>query len=509
LVAKQVQKEYDCNNDKMVEYLAEVRRLEKFFDGFEVRYVPRLDNRDADHLAWIVSSRAPTPPDVILERPAKPLVEEIEPSEDTGFMVIDGPDQQSGCDWMSQIKSYLENRPLADDDVEIERIARKSRMYHLIDGVLYRQGANGMMMRCISKGEGIQLLRGIHSGVCGAHSSWRSIVGKAFRHGFYWPTAKDDAMEIVAKCRDCQFFQKQTTKHANPLRPSDISWPFAIWGIDIVGILPRAPGGFRFLFVRVDTFTKWMEATPVVNITQEVAVKFLQSIIYRFDIPKRVLTDNGTQFKGAKFSKCCADFGIDHQPSSAAHPETNGQVERTNGLLLQGMKIRMFQDMEARGRNWHKELPSVFWALRTNINRATRDTPFNPVYGAEAVLPPEIYLKSARVVQFNEEDQDESRQLDANLLEERRNTTLSNVRKYQEAVKKYYNKSVVQRELNVGDLVLKKDIRTKDQHKFSTPWEGPFIIVDVAAPGAYVLAEVDGDMLPNTWNADQLRKYYV
>jgi rhodanese-related sulfurtransferase len=124
-------------------------------------------------------------------------------------------------------------------------------------------------------------------------------------------------------------------------------------------------------------------------------------------------------------------------------------------------------------------------------------------------LPPEIYLKSARVAQFNEEDQDESRQLDANLLEERHNTTLSDVRKYQEALQKYYNKRVVQRELNVGDLVLKKDIRTKDKHKFSTPWEGPFIIMDVAAPGAYVLAEVDDDMLPNTWNADQLHKYYV
>jgi hypothetical protein len=61
-----------------------------------------------------------------------------------------------------------------------------------------------------------------------------------------------------------------------------------------MGILPTAPGGFRFLFVGVDTFTKWMEATPVVNITQEAAVKFLQSIIHRFDVPKRVLTDNGT-----------------------------------------------------------------------------------------------------------------------------------------------------------------------------------------------------------------------
>jgi hypothetical protein len=63
--------------------------------------------------------------------------------------------------------------------------------------------------------------------------------------------------------------------------------------------------------------------------------------------------------------------------------------------------------------------------------------------------------------------------------------------------------------LNIGDLVVKKDVRTKNKHKFSSPWEGPFIIVEVAALGAYVLTKVDGAILPNTWNTDQLRKYYV
>jgi hypothetical protein len=68
---------------------------------------------------------------------------------------------------------------------------------------------------------------------------------------------------------------------------------------------------------------------------------------------------------------------------------------------------------------------------------------------------------------------------------------------------------MVQRELNIGDLVLKKDIQTKDKYKFSTLWEEPFIIVDIATPGASMLAEVDGVMLPNKWNASQLHKYYV
>jgi transposase InsO family protein len=73
-------------------------------------------------------------------------------------------------------------------------------------------------------------------------------------------------------------------------------------------------------------FTKWMDAMPVVNITQEAAVKFLQSIIYMFGIPIRVLTDNKTQFKGAKFVRCYVDFDIHHQPSSASYPQMNGQV---------------------------------------------------------------------------------------------------------------------------------------------------------------------------------------
>jgi hypothetical protein len=121
---------------------------------------------------------------------------------------------------------FLDNQPPSDDNAEIERTARKSKMYHLIDVVLYRRCANGMMIKCIFREEDIQLLQDIHSSICGSHSSWCSIIDKAFRHGFYWPTTKDDVMDVITKCKDCQFFQKQTMKSANPLRPIDLSWPF-------------------------------------------------------------------------------------------------------------------------------------------------------------------------------------------------------------------------------------------------------------------------------------------
>jgi hypothetical protein len=155
----------------MAEYIAEVRRMEKFFDGFEVWYVPHLDNHDADHLAWIASSRAPTPSDVIIEKLSMPSVKSAESTSEADLMVIDEPEQEPAYDWMHLIRMFLENHPPSDDIVEVERIVRKSKQYHLIDGILFWRGVNGTIMKCISRKEDIQLLRDIHSDLCGSHSS--------------------------------------------------------------------------------------------------------------------------------------------------------------------------------------------------------------------------------------------------------------------------------------------------------------------------------------------------
>jgi hypothetical protein len=117
-----------------------------------------LDNRDADHLSWIASSRAPTPPDAIVEKLSKPSVKPAEPTRDAigqDLMVINEPEQEVAYDWIHSIKMFLENQPPSDDNAEVERIARKLKQYHMIDGVLFQQGANGTMMKCISREEGI------------------------------------------------------------------------------------------------------------------------------------------------------------------------------------------------------------------------------------------------------------------------------------------------------------------------------------------------------------------
>jgi hypothetical protein len=129
------------NYDKMANYLEEVHRMEKFFDRFEVRYVPRLDNCDVDHLAWIASSRRPTLPDVIFEKLSKPSVKPAEENIEAANpnqLVIDEPEHELAYAWMNPIRMFLDNPPPSDNNTEVECIACKSKMYHLIDGVLYR-----------------------------------------------------------------------------------------------------------------------------------------------------------------------------------------------------------------------------------------------------------------------------------------------------------------------------------------------------------------------------------
>jgi hypothetical protein len=103
-------------------------------------------------------------------------------------------------------------------------------------------------------------------GACGHHAAPRALVGNAFRQGFYWPTAVAEATRIVRSCQGCQFYARQTHLPAQALQTIPIAWPFAVWGLDLVGPLQKAPGGFSHLLVAIDKFSKWIEVRPLTSI---------------------------------------------------------------------------------------------------------------------------------------------------------------------------------------------------------------------------------------------------
>nr|CAB3498769.1 unnamed protein product [Digitaria exilis] len=479
LVIKQVNKDWNRNHKDMDAYCEEVRKLEKHFLGIEFHHVERDYNVAADVLSKLGSSIAEVPSGVFVNEISKPSISAAAISDDTTstseVMLIDAA-------WCAPIIDYILHDRLPAEKAEAQQIARRSKSYIIIGDTLYRRGArSGALMKCVSQQEGVNILEEIHAGECGNHAASRAIVGKAFRAGFYWPTALHDAEEIVRHCKGCQYFAHHSHQSAHKIKMIPPSWPFACWGLDMIGKLPRAPGGFEYCFVAIDKFSKWIEVFPVVKPTSEKAVQFLQELILRFEIPHQIITDLGTTFTGNKFWDYCEDRNIEVSYASVAHPRANGQVERANGMLLDGLKARMERTLKKAEGRWMKELFPVVWGLRSQPSKATGQSPFFLVYGSEAVLPVDVMHGAPRIEEFQEAIADEQRMLEVDAAEEVRLAALLHNAAY----------------LQVG------------HSKLTSPWDGPFIVSKVLKPGTYRLQTEDGVDLPNPWNVEHLRKFYA
>jgi hypothetical protein len=119
--------------------------------------------------------------------------------------------------------------------------------------------------------------------------------------------------------------------------------------------------------------------------------------------------------------------GIELQFTSVAHPQTNGQVEKANGIIYNGIKKRLLTPLEKARHTWVDELPNILWIIRTTPNTTTQETPFFLVHGAEAVLPIEIEHNSPRVAEYNEETSQKALEDDVDALDEARDEVLSRV----------------------------------------------------------------------------------
>jgi hypothetical protein len=211
---------------------------------------------------------------------------------------------------------------------------------------------------------------------------------------------------------------------------------------------------------------------------------------------------------GRKFLEFCDKFHIRVDWAAVVHPQTNGQVERTNGMILKGLKPRIFDRLNKSDRKWLQELPAVVWSLRTTPSRATRFTQFFLVYGAEAILPTDFEYGSPRVRGYDEGANQRAREDLLDQLDEARIVDLMHSARYQQALRHYQARKVRRRDFSEGGLVLRLRQDNRGRHKLSPPWEGPYIVVKVLKPDTYKLANEDGEELTNACNIQQLRCCY-
>ena len=285
--------------------------------------------------------------------------------------------------WMTAYQRYLADEILPFDPDEARKIKKNSSKYTMIDGKLFKNGFTHPILVCVDGEQCTCIMTELHEGIYGSHIGGRSLSSKAIRAGYYWPTMREDCTRYVQRCKQCQQHADWHKAPLEELRSIYSPWPFHTWGIDILGSFPLVVRQMKYLVVAIEYFEKWIEAEPVAQITTHKIQHFVwKNIVCRFGIPKRLVSDNGTQFASQQLGKLCTELGIKQVFASVEHPQTNEQVESANRVLLRGLKRRLDK---AKG-TWAEEVPRIVWAYHTILQSTTKEMPLSLVYGSNAMI---------------------------------------------------------------------------------------------------------------------------
>ncbi|XP_058189300.1 uncharacterized protein LOC131306887 [Rhododendron vialii] len=466
LVVGQVLGEYTVKEEVMQKYLDKVKTQVTKLQSFKIVRIPREESIEANYLAKLATAK-------------EDVIPRNTPVRYLGLPSIFAPDVQVQAidysnSWTCPIVDYITNGRLPDDKVKARQLKIRAAKYLMMGDVLYRRSFSLPYLRCLTTTESERAMEEVHQGVCGDHQGGRMLAYKLLSLGYYWPSMQKDCNSMVKKCEKCQRFANIIHGSPTVLTPMKGLWPFAQWGVDLIGPLPMAAGQVQHAIIAVDYFTKWVEAKALATIT-------------------------------AKFKAYCRSKGIHVHYASKAHPKANGQVEVTNQTIEKGIKERL---REAK-RAWPDELYNVLWAYRTTPRIATGETPYSLSFGAEAVVPIEIELLNYRTASTDHQENQEDLKAKLDLLEEIRETTMAKIAVYQQRMVKYHEAQVRPRDFRTSDLVLRKvDLTGKKVGKLGPNWEGPYQVLHHVKAGTYRLATLRGKELPNSWNTEHLKKYY-
>eukprot|EP00253_Pinus_taeda_P027025 PITA_27025 len=328
-------------------------------------------------------------------------------------------------------------------------IRLKAKTFTIIDDVLFKRNYDSILLRCLEKTEAQKVLQELHDGPAGGHFGADTTAHKIIHAGYYWPTLFRDTHEY-----------------------------------------------HRYILTATDYFTKWVEVVPLKSTNSEAIIEFIdQFIITRFGVPTALVFDNSSYFTGNSMIDFSIKRGFKLKYSTNYYPQGNGLAESTNKNLIKIIK----RTIEQNHRNWHKSLVFALWADRITQKASIGTSPFNLVYGKEAILPTNLVLPSLALVQFIEEAPSSSIQLryDQILkLEEEREKAKDTHAKHQQIIKAAFDSaSSGSKQFQVGDLVLKWDKAHEDKGKhtnFQKLWLGPFQIYEQIGHSTFLLQDLTG-----------------
>ncbi|GIM00361.1 hypothetical protein Vretimale_5502, partial [Volvox reticuliferus] len=343
------------------------------------------------------------------------------------------------------------------------------------------------------------ILSRFHEDPLAGHPGSTRLV-ELVRRSFWWSRLVRDAENFVQTCSLCQRNKALSGRGHGLLQPLPV--PDAPWesvSMDFVVALPKTEGGYDSVLVMVDRLTKMVHLAPTTSTctAEQTARLFFDNVVRLHGVPKNVVSDRGGQFTSKFWEALCKLVGMRVNLSTAYHPQSDGQTERTNRTL--GDMLRNFA-----GRTplvWDTYLTAAEFAINNAVNRSTGQSPFFLTYGFHPALPVwrelEVYVPAAKTF--------------AKTFLSRMTDAKSCLDAAQQRATEYYNKSKRDVVFSEGQMVLlsTKNLRSfaEGSRKLLPRWIGPYPVVRMVGNAAVELALPSDMNIHPTFHVSLVRPY--
>ncbi|MCO5580282.1 hypothetical protein L7F22_034148 [Adiantum nelumboides] len=372
-------------------------------------------------------------------------------------MALKGP-QYAGMESLTPVVNYiLEGEFLKEFTTgQRRKLIKQASTFLWLEESLYQKGKDLVCRRVPSTNEIPKILKGLHEEACGGHFSHELTLKKVLLAGYVWPSMHADVQHWCRSCHNCQVNGNKKLLYG-PRQAVTANGPFEKWGIDAMGPLPRTANGKLYILVAIDYMTRWVEAQSVAKVNEKTVSKFVYThICCRFGTPLEIVSDNGPGFRRGLLTEVCEELKISHKHSTPYYPQSNGLVEKANGIIA-----RIIRKMvESRQEQSNDEA----WIDRL-LNLVELEWKREAAY--------HCYEKKAL------------------------------------QLKDKLNEGIKDKEIKEKSLVLRYNnaLDNRFDAKFERRWEGPFIVKKAFTGGYYQLMDLNGKEHPRKVNGYRLKPY--